>query len=159
MTMTAKQPTLEQFKAWAKAHKPLALAVLQAQAYAEVRREQVDAYIKPIFDTYRFYVSKEFRDTAKDERITTPNDLYLTDLDDPLVKAYYEDCDKAHHEHGFTGPKGHCPALEAEHLLMEAQNHLLDCGAELTGISASDLYGDNRAKMLELLLGACMSKR
>lgn len=156
MTATMKQPTLAEFKAWAKRNKELALTVLKAQAYAEIKRKQVDEYIAPIFARYEFYVSKDCRVAEKNERITKESDLYLTDLDSDNVKAFYAECDEAHRAHGFDGPTGHCPALVAEHLHIQAQNALLDAGEELTGIDAPMLYGDKRKKMLGLLIGACL---
>src|SRR5262245_35201099 len=148
------KPTIEQFKSWAKDCAPAARAVLMARVYAEMKRAEVDAYIRPIFDSYRFTVAKEWRHgPEKDSIITDPKHLYLAD-DEPLVAAYFEDCDKAHREHGFKGPHGHCPALTAEHLVIVAERGLIDLAKPLFGIE--DVYGDNRAKYLELLIGACL---
>lgn len=147
-------PTLEQFKAWAKDCAPAARAVLMARVFAQMERERVDAYIRPIFDSYRFTVAKEWRHgPEKDSIITRPKDLYLSD-DEVLCAAYFEDCDKAHRAHGFKGPHGHCPALTAEHLVMVAESALIGLAKPLFGLE--DVYGDDRAKYLELLIGACL---
>lgn len=158
MSTTMKQPTLSEFKQWSRDNYRLAHAVCLAQAFAETERARVDAYIQPIFERYGFRVDASI---CKDlpcfnEPITTPRDLYLSD--DPRLPAYYAECDAAHRAHGFTGPDGHCPALVAESLLIDAQNALLDSGAELIGIDRSSLYGDNREKMLRLLTGAALKK-
>lgn len=156
--MERKSLTLDDFKAWAKDNASLAKAVLMAQAYAELTRERVDAYIRPIFDSYQFKEDCTFdgKHTPSGKLLESPKQLYL--CDDPLIGAFYDDCDKAHREHGFKGPKGHCPALRAENLLMQAQQHLIDSGAELMGIDSHAVYGDDRKKLLKLLIGACLKE-
>lgn len=156
-----KTPTLQEFKAWSRDHYQLAHAVCTAQAYAECRREQVNAYIRPIFDSFKFTVGEKFERTRKaGEPITDPERVYLC-CDEELCKDYYHACDHAHRAHGFTGPDGHCPALIAENLLSIAQNALLDAGAKLIGIEggSDSFWGENRAKMLDLLLGACLNSK
>jgi hypothetical protein len=133
-----------------------------ARVFAQMERTRVDAYIVPIFRTYHFEVAAKWRDRedrgllAKypDWRITDKADLYLTD-DEPLCAMYYAECDAAHRAHGFTGPAGHCPALTAEHLVMTAERLLIELGEPLCGIEADRIWGENRTKYLELLIGAC----
>ena len=156
MSATAKQPTLAEFQQWARDCAPAARAVLMAQAFAEVTREKVDAYILPIFLGYRFTFGIKHDHPRAGELLTTPADLYLVDdLADPLVQAFYAECDAAHRANGYTDlPEGHCPALRAENLLMETQAALIKLAEPLTGID--HVYGDNRRKYLELLIGACL---
>ena len=146
-----KTPTVEEFKTWAKTQKDLALAVCQAQAFAECEKERVEAYIRPIFDRYTFI------DKRTSERITNPDWLYCSEQEE-LCNAYYDECDKAHREHGFRGPHGNWPDLEAKTLQIKAEKVLLEAGSELMGIEDITLYGENREKMLKLLLGACLIK-
>ncbi len=154
MTNThAKAPTLAAFKQWAKDCQPAAKAVLMARVFAQMERERVDAYILPLFATYQFEVAKKWQERGIDARITKPGDLYLSD-DTPMLTAFYADCDAAHRAHGFTGPAGHCPALVAEHLLCNTEAALIALAESLTGID--HVYGDDRAKYLELLIGACL---
>jgi hypothetical protein len=156
-TATRTPPTLEAFKHWAADCAPAARAVLLAQAFAELERERVDAYVRPIFDRYQFQYAAEWGDRrgGLSGPIPSPKDLYLCD-DAPGLAAYYADCDDAHRAHGFTGPAGHCPALRAESLLLAAQNALIDLAKPLFGFDARDLYGEDRRKCLDLLLGACL---
>ena len=155
-----RTPTLQEFKRFSKAHAGLAHAVCMAQAFAQCKREQVDAYIKPVFDLYDFYVNPEWVEKRgmSAERITTPKQLYLSGQE-ALCAEFYADCDREHRKHGFTGKVGHCPALEAEHLQIIAENALLDAGCALLGIETGQLYGENRQKMLDLLLGACLKAK
>jgi hypothetical protein len=156
-TKTAKTPTLEEFKKWSRDCEPAARAVLMARVFADMERERVAAYIEPLFRSYHFEIDPKWRERGIEPTIKTSHDLYLADLDDPLVAAFYADCDKAHRDHGFTGPAGHCPALRAESLVRETERALMDLADPLFGIG-SDLYGDNRAKYLELLIGACFAR-
>jgi hypothetical protein len=54
-------------------------------------------------------------------------------------------------------PEGHCPALEAETLLRIAENALLRAGADFLYIEELHIHGEERKKMLDLLLRACIS--
>ena len=155
------QPTIQQFKRWCKEHRDLAMAVVMAQAAAEVTREKVDAYIKPVFDRFEFYVSAEFGNRAgtAGERILTPRDLYLADLDSPLMAEYQEACDAEHKRQGYDDLQpGFCPALIAEHLLIEAQNALMEAANPLFGLKHNPYMPEDRKKYLKLLLGACLLK-
>lgn len=144
-------PTLEQFKQWAKDCAPAAKAVLMAQAFAELERKRVDAYIRPIFEKYQpWEVTERWRD--KGVQIRTERDLYLCE-DEPQLKAYYAECDEAHRAHGFKGEAGKCPALVAEHLHTIAERCLIELAQPLTGIE--DVYGEDRKKYLDILIGAC----
>lgn len=151
--MPAKRPTLPEFKRFCKDVAPAAKAVLMARVHAELERERVNAYILPLFREWApFKVRADWAERLG-ETIDTPDRLYLCD-DEPYIAAYFEACDKAHREHGFTGPKGHCPALVADHLLMVTEQALIDLAKPLFGID--HVYGDDRKRYLELLIGACI---
>ena len=64
-----------------------------------------------------------------------------------------------HRKHGFTGPQGHCPALEAEELQRRAERALLESGSELFGTDIGETYGDLRKRALNLLLSACLANQ
>jgi hypothetical protein len=154
-----KTPTLQEFKRWSKAHGGLAEAVCMAQAFAQCERERVDAYIKPLFELFDFYVAERFVERGRpQERITDVNRLYLTDLEGAEYKRFVEECDKEHRAHGFKGKAGHCPALVAESLQIIAENALLKAGGELLGVDFTSTSMELRAKALDLLLGACLKK-
>lgn len=143
------KPTLQQFQKFCKDHANLAHAVVTATAFAQCERERVDAYVLPIFQRYGF----------KDESgkpIKSPKQLYLcrNELD---VADYFADCDEAHRAHGFKGPQGHCPALVAEELRRIAESALIDAGCRFLQIEQLEIYDmELRAKMLDLLMGACL---
>lgn len=155
-----KTPTLQQFQSWARDNRLLALAVCQAQAFAECERKRVDAYQLPIFKRYNFKVREEWLkpDSRHQQTIDSPRDLYLSDQEE-LCAQYYAECHAANIAHGWKGNPDHCPALVAENLLMEAQRALLESGAELLGMDLTACYGDLRKRALDLLLGACLAKQ
>lgn len=142
-------PTLQQFKAFAKANKSLAIAVCQARAFAQVEQERVMAYIQPIFADYTF----------KDEQgrpIKDLDHLYLC-RDEELCKEFYEVCDRAHREHGFDGPKGNWPNLVADNLRRIAERALIEAGCKFMRIG--EIYQTElRDQMLEICMGACLGK-
>jgi hypothetical protein len=152
--MATKQPTLTQFKAFAKDVAPAAKAVLMARVFAQMERERVDAYIGPIFASHTFPVHADWHE-GYGPIVKREKDLYLCS-DESMCTAYYAECDAAHRAHGFTGPEGHCPALTAETLVMKTESALIELAEPLFGIEACNLFGDNRVKYLDLLIGACM---
>jgi hypothetical protein len=156
MQAAQTRPTLEQFKRLSADIVPAARAVLVAQAFAELERERVTAYTRPVFDRYAFVYGELAGDDLKGKRIEHPKHLYLCG-DDALVARYFEDCDTAHRAHGFTGPHGHCPALTAESVLMRAETEFLKLASPLFGVDFSETYGDARNKALKLLMGAAIN--
>jgi hypothetical protein len=146
-------PTLDAFRQWAIDCAPAAKAVLTARAFAQAERERADAYISPIFQTYQFEYGERWRDFTGP--IQTVADLYLCD-DQRLVAAFVEDCDRAHRAHGFTGPTGSSPVVDAERLVTEAEQALLVLAQPLFGIEASSIHLDYRAEYLELLITECV---
>jgi len=151
--MAAKTPTLSEFKKLSKDIAPAAKAVLMARVFAEMERERVNAYIQPLFESYRFNDLPKIHDYQ--EPIADVEHLYLCD-DETQVAAFFADCDKAHREHGFIGPAGHCPALTAENLVMTTERLLIELSAPLFGIDAASLWGENRKKYLDLIIGAAI---
>jgi len=146
-------PTLDEFKALSRAIAPAARAVLMARVHAEMERARVDAYIRPIFDTYRFDDLPKIHDYTGP--IADVDHLYLC-ADEQQVAAFFAECETAHRAHGFTGPAGHCPALTAEHLVVVVETELIKLATPTFGIEPQQLYGENRAKYLELLIGAAL---
>lgn len=143
--------TVDDLKKWAKKNKPIAEAVLVAKAFADVERERVDAYIRPVFERYDF----RYDMTGQPERrIENPKCIYLSE-DDKLVEKYFAECDRVHRENGFDGPEGHCPALIAEDLLRKAENILLDELAKLMDVDGFHSL-ELRKRALDLALGACL---
>jgi hypothetical protein len=158
--------TSADFKDWAREHRSLALAVCRAQAAAELTRARVDAYIKPIFESFGFVYSGELAESldmrAGEKLVGKPleseKDLYL--CDDPRLQEYFDACDAAHRAHGYDNlPKGHCPALRMEHLLIKAQGALIECAEPLTGIERYMLIArDQDDKYVDLLIRACLAE-
>lgn len=148
-----RRVSLDAFKKLALDVAPAARAVLLARAHAQVMRERVDAYIRPVFDRYEFTYGAIAERVG---RIPSPEQLYLCD-DEARVAAFFAECDTVHRAHGFTGPTGHCPALRAEHLARETENALIDLTAPWFGIRADMLhYGDDRKRFLDLVIGAAL---
>ncbi len=147
-----KQPTLQQFKAFSRSNASLARAVIQAQAFAEVERERVDAYRRPIFERFGFT-------DDKGRKITKLSHLFMCP-DEEKCAAYYAECNAADVAHGWTGPEGHCPALIAEGLVLKAHQALIAKADDLFGVDFSgSCYGENRRKLIELLMGACVAEK
>lgn len=156
MQTNRQNPTVEQFKQFAADVAPAARAVLLARIHAETERQRVDAYILPIFRRYGFRYCGELADKCggDNQPVSKHGNLYL--CEDPRIPEYFEECDAAHRAHGFTGPHGNCPALTAEHLVVETENALIDLATPLFGVESHQLIGDKRAKYLDLIIGAAV---
>jgi len=154
-----------QFKEWARENRSLALAVCHAQAAAELTRERVNAYIKPVFESFGFVycgdLAEKLDTRAGEKFLGTPleseKDLYL--CDDPRLQDYFDACDAAHRAHGYDLPKGHCPALRMENLLIRAQGALIESAETLAGIKRYMLIANQQDKAyLDLLIRACLAE-
>lgn len=143
-----KTPTLSQFKRFCKTNGRLALAVVEAQALAQVTRAKVDAYIAPVL------AAAALRD-EDGALITNAQQVYLC-ADDAACSAFFAACDAAHRAAGYDMPPGYNPALVAQSMLIDAENALIDAGCKLLGVERCLVDGENRADMLKLLLGACV---
>lgn len=150
-----KTPSLRQFKQYVKANASLAYAVAAAQAFAQCERERVDAYIKPLLAEFQLKATRHGR---APEVITEAKNVYLCE-DEQAVADFFKACDIEHRKHGFTGPEGHCPALTAENLQMKAERALLSTSEDIFGVNFADVYGEDRVKALDLLMGACLKSR
>jgi len=154
--MTNRTP--EQLKTWARENRGLAVTVAKAMAFAQVERERVDAYIRPIFVRYQFTNDMDRpRNTHRGEILTDPKYLYLSE-DEERCKAYYEECDRAHREHGYRGEVGTCPALVAEDLQRRAEQLLLDELGRFVGVDGADFCRtlELRAKALDLAMATAL---
>lgn len=152
--MNRQTPTLTEFKQFSKDVAPAARAVLMARVYAEMERERVNAYIKPIFESYDFQYCALGNRCGLTGRIADIKDLYLTDLEAPEYKHFIQDCDDAHKAHGSKLPAGHCPALHAEYLQVQVEQALINLALPLFGVE--NVYGEDRKRYLELLIGAAL---
>lgn len=144
----ASKANVRKLKKWARDHHDLGMTVLKATAFAQLERERVDAYVRPIFLRY------EFRHEGTGEILTDPDRIYLAG-DSPEVEArckeYFAECDRAHREHGFDGPDGHCPALVAESLQRDAEQLLLDAMAQMSSdATGTPVDGIDFCRSLEL---------
>lgn len=162
---------------WARDNAKLALAVCEAQAFAEVTKERVKAYVQPVFESFNFIcegTTAELFDASPREgetekfvgrKINTPDDpefcwLHGHDESDEIkdkLRRYYEAVDAEHRRQGYLDLEpGHCPALRAENLHTQAENALIDSAHDLFPIESHQLYGDTRKKYLDLLLRVCI---
>ena len=73
------------------------------------------------------------------------------------LRRYYDAVHAEHRRQGYLHLEpDHCPALEAQNLHTQAENALIDSAHDLFGIDSHQLYGDNRKKYLDLLMGGCI---
>lgn len=136
---------------------------------AQLVRERVDEYTKPVFDSFTFYVTedcKREKGTAyidADGRILNEKRLYLTDLDGENYKAYLTAIRKAHlenefgdvireHERTHNGDQGFCPALIAEHEHMIAKRNLAN-HVSIKWMEIGEVHYPFSDKLVDLTIG------
>jgi hypothetical protein len=178
MTAQPKSPSVADLKRWSRENAKLALAICEAQAYAEMTTARVAVYTQPLFDSFaficegtmaeRFDASPRNGDTAKwvGRKIKTPADEEFTMLHgreeteeiQAKLRRYYAALDEEHRRQGYRGLKpGECPALAAQFLHTQAENALIESARDLFGIEFHQLYGDLRKRYLDILMGACIT--
>jgi hypothetical protein len=135
MNATAVKSTLNvaAVKAFYTSHKTrdLVLAVVMAKAHAKEVRAKVDAYIAPVFAACGpFPVSRDMEEHGVGCRVVDkPSNLYQC-RDEAKCAAFYAACDAAHKANGYDLPAGYCPALVAEHAIIDAEHALLDAAID-----------------------------
>ena len=142
---------------------------LHRLARAEVIRDKVAAYTRPIFDRHQFRTDALWREEGKrgaaypHEFIQEPKDLYLAaDDEDEHLETYYQELHEAHLAHEFAsiirdrGPGFWCPALIADSEKIEAERHLLEVTGEFFQAPVIDVYGDDRKRLIDLILGLAL---
>ncbi len=133
--------------------------------------------IKPHVDTYllcRVYaetVAEEFDGIHR--RIlgnmghahTDPKHTYR--MTEPELQRYYAACDQAAKDAGYIIPKGHCPALIADHERTKAEWALIEAAEEfMPGVTNNKLLCgtgkadglETRQKYIELLVGLVVTR-
>jgi hypothetical protein len=147
------EPTTAQFVAWLGTQAENVAAVLVAKAFAQAERARVDAYVTP------FFASWEFRDDEGNV-LTDPRLSYTSD--DPRMEGddapYWVALDALHRQHGFKGPRNHCPALEAEEAQRQAEIRLLAAFGEFFGLGSQPWNTlEQRAEILRLVTSAALN--
>jgi len=141
--------------AMAKALEPHVNTVLLSEVLAEATRQRVQPVKEEVLARYDYRINLELgghREKDHGEKITDPEKLHLTTDD---CTPYYAELHERYVAMGYDDlPEvGYCPLLIAEHLKIDAENELLDAGCEMLGIESGRVYGKNRKKMLDLLIG------
>ena len=113
-------------------------AWLLAKAYSELMTKEVEKIAHRVLITeIELYNDLDVKhEQAEKTRITLKNDTWLT-LDETEFKRYIEVMDNETRKAGLKPddmPLEHCPALVAEHKLVECNWLVLDCAAEMLGI-------------------------
>lgn len=144
--------TVETVKRASVALRRLVNAVLLAKAHAELQREKCDAIQRQVLEAGEYRTSAHWEPKIPVGRVTDPKLAYM--MDDAQAPGYYAALDAAYRAAGYTdmGP-GECPALIAEQLLSQAEWALIEAAeAFFPELDRSRLYGETRAKYLDLLI-------
>lgn len=155
-TAVKQSLTVAAVKAFYKSPETMKLvaAIPLAKAHAKEVRAKVDAYIAPVFAACGpFPIADRFAERlGADAKVDKPSNLYRCE-DEAKIEAFYAACDEAHKANGYDLPAGYCPALIAEHAVVEAERALLK-HAMAAGIipDGADLSPKLREKALNLLV-------
>jgi hypothetical protein len=134
-------------------------AYLMARAYAETMRSRVDEVQRAVLAECPLDMDPQWIERRGDEKITEPSLTYLAVASG--LKDYWAECNKRERELGIKPddmPDEHCPALVAEHLQVQTEWLLLECGWAAIDVDGSPdgwkrLYGEQRKKFIDLLCG------
>lgn len=147
------QATVETVKLAAVALRTPVNAVLLAQAHAELMRQKCDGIQRKLLADGEYFTDAQWEPRIPRKRITEPRESFL--MEDAGSAVYLEALDAAYRAAGYTDlGRGQCPALIAESLLLVAQRTLFEYAERLfPEIQEQHLYGENRRKYLDLLVG------
>jgi hypothetical protein len=134
-------------------------AYFMARTYAELMRERVDEVQRAVLAECPLNMEPQWIERRGDEKITEPSLTYLAVASD--LKDYWAECDKRERKLGIKPadmPDDHCPALVAEHLRVQAEWLLLECGWVAIDTDGNRdgwklLYGEKRQHFIDLLCG------
>jgi len=157
-TAIIRRPSLTEFQKYSRTEgRALVLALLAARAFAQVERKRVDAYIQPIFAEYDFRPTQENLKFGEPDATLPLKYLWLTDMDAPEYHEFNERCYDAHAARGWTGERGHCPALTAEHAVTKAEWAIIESISRFLDFDFTHIYGDERKQLLDLVCGAALN--
>ena len=129
---------------------------LLARTYAKVKREQVDVIQRAVLaepeHCLQFTLCRKAQE-GPPPRITDPRLVYGCE-DDAACRRYFAECSRRERAAKIKPadmPEEHCPALCAEHLLVQAENCLIDASGAFAGLTADMLYAEKRDKWLDLV--------
>ena len=130
-------------------------ALARARNYAAETRAAVDAYTAPLFAKYEFFNDLEVNaGRAERTRITDQKMLYLSQ-DEAGCRKFYDECFAAALDAGYKVVDDQCPALLAEHNVINLENALLELAANVFGINFVETHGDLRQRAIKLLSETC----
>jgi hypothetical protein len=127
-----------------------ARTVFAAMAMVETIKPIVQGYQRTVLEKHQFHIAKVWiKKGMQDRIILKAEDTYLMADADFLV--YLSECDRE--ASGLKIDKsGFCPLLVAESLQSDAEYELIRSMENITHLSPSALYGENRKKFLDLTL-------
>lgn len=154
---TLQAVTIADFRRFAMSIRPDVVALLDARTFAEAERVRVAALVAPLLARHALTIGSDVDvdDEQAGQGITDERDLYRCG-DELRVRAYYDARDALLREHGFTGPKDHCPALIAESAARAREAALVAKASQLFGVDFNRAYGDNRKRLLDTLIAAAV---
>lgn len=155
----------------------LVASALVAEAKKDHVKSVVDAYLKPVFESFSFYVSDKWGESKRDfsgtdgiddtGKITDVDSIYLTDLKSDNYKSYENEVRNAHlagpfasvvleYEKKHNGDKGWCPALIAETALRNANNKLAKHVAT-KWVGLEDINYPHTEKLNKIVIGLVLN--
>lgn len=158
----AKNPTMAQLKKVfsSEAVKNAVADYLVKRTFAEVTKGLVDPVLNQIVAELKPRANLRAIQHGRDELITDHEHLYLCE-DEALFQHYLDLADERLKAAGIKPAdmeRDWCPYLVAKHELVKAEWALIDATGAPFGISTdSPLYGENRQKWLDLVVGAALA--
>lgn len=132
-----------------------------AKAHVETIRPIVEGYQRAILADGDYQMCNVWHESMTkgkidpgNSRITEPERSYLLAAAD--AERYHKACNQAAKDAGLgVSKEGNCPLLEAKHLLVHAENELLEAFASDMDekVFAEPMLLDHREKLLDIIFG------
>jgi len=129
--------------------------VFLAKAWLETVRPIVEGYQRAILEQEKYAYAEKHHDRRGKvwaDYISDPNQTYLMADDDHA--HYVKRCNEERIKAGLkVDNEAYCPLLVADHMVIQAENALIDIMEPVTGLSRDRVYMlEDRKKLLDLTL-------
>lgn len=134
-----------------------------AQALEQTLRPDIEkiqrSLLKELQFTSRWAQTRQINLNATDQIVLDPK--YLHHLNDQDSEKYFKRLHQKYLSHGYTVKKpGNCPLLEAEWIVVQTENLIIDCAEYATGLTRDQLINPEFRKQylavtIRMVFGLC----
>lgn len=125
--------TAKRASSWLAKNRDSIKRLVDLRRIAKEEQDRVETYTKPLLEKY------DFKAATLGLSVTSVSNLYLVENDEERIESFFEELADLHASNGWTGERGHCPALVAGNAAIDCELKLLPEIASLLGVTTEAL--------------------